>query len=424
MQTASGYVRLSAAADLRNLSLEGMQRDITRRADELGVHLEHMRVDNGISGDVRDRPAFTQWLSDDVDVLIAYHVDRMTREGLNVAALILDRVEGKQFGRPVRLVDCAGMDSKDGDAFRFGFVIKAEVARSERERMRARMRAMHARAKEADRWVAGPPPYGWINQGGTLIPHPAQQPVLAEVARQLLYDNRSFARVARWLNEHGHLTRRGGTWSATTVRKMLYSGAAERNWPASTLLALRELSTTRPVTPGRKPSRLLSSLIECCNCGTRLVVNRDRYACGAKGHGKPCPQSVTIKCVEAEQYVTDRFLAAYGSIPFVEHVTVVAHVPEIEQASKDKLDALAALKSRPTQDDFDKLQQANHVLDTFATPIAQETVVSDHTTGEEWARRDTDGRRAMLRDWIDQLILFPASDPDRIEVISTGDSSI
>lgn len=67
--------------------------DVRAVADRLGydVYAEHR--DNGVSGAVRDRPEFTAWLNDarrgDVDALLTYHADRLTREGVNAAALVL-----------------------------------------------------------------------------------------------------------------------------------------------------------------------------------------------------------------------------------------------------------------------------------------------------------------------------------------------
>ncbi|WP_132197142.1 recombinase family protein [Kribbella orskensis] len=56
-------------------------------------------VDDGLTGALRNRPEFIAWLDDArecrASTLIAWHVDRMTREGVNVAAAILDVAEGK-----------------------------------------------------------------------------------------------------------------------------------------------------------------------------------------------------------------------------------------------------------------------------------------------------------------------------------------
>lgn len=156
------YVRLSRAADETNASLEGMISELRELCVKQGLQEVALHVDDGLSGGFRDRPEFQEWVSDArqerADVLMTPHVDRLTREGLNVAASLLDVVEGKDsltgrvVHRPVRLLDARGIDSNDGDAFRFRFVLQAEVARSERERMRDRSRSSVRRLRRKGRW--------------------------------------------------------------------------------------------------------------------------------------------------------------------------------------------------------------------------------------------------------------------------------
>ncbi|RSN65345.1 hypothetical protein DMH01_02855 [Amycolatopsis sp. WAC 04182] len=180
-----------------------------------------IHIDDGISGAVRDRPEFMKWLEDvrtcQVDTLVAWHVDRLTREGVNVAALILDAIEGKDsvtgkvIRTPARLVDTKGLDS-DGDetSFRLQFVLQAEIARAERERMRDRSAARHRRARAAGRWSGGVIPYGFRpvkaedDKGYVLEHHPEEARVVREAADRILC-GASWGAVTRWLNSpEGH----------------------------------------------------------------------------------------------------------------------------------------------------------------------------------------------------------------------------
>lgn len=118
------YVRLSKLAGDENLSKEGMLADTRAKAIELGLQVVSEHVDDGLTGALRNRPDFMAWLDDArecrASTLIAWHVDRMTREGVNVAAAILDVAEGKDpetgklIRHPVRLVDRKGLDSEGG----------------------------------------------------------------------------------------------------------------------------------------------------------------------------------------------------------------------------------------------------------------------------------------------------------------------
>ncbi|MGI5134623.1 recombinase family protein [Streptomyces sp. CA-106110] len=116
---ASLYIRLSKAADDTNVSLDGMLTDVRAVLQREGLDEVALHVDDGLSGGFRDRPEFLSWLDDArsgrCDVLATYYTDRLTREGLNVAASLLDVVEGKDPAsgrpahRPIRLLDAKGL---------------------------------------------------------------------------------------------------------------------------------------------------------------------------------------------------------------------------------------------------------------------------------------------------------------------------
>jgi site-specific DNA recombinase len=221
---ASLYVRLSRAATDANLSRDGMLDDLHKLADRQGFAVMAEHTDDGISGAVRDRPAFAAWLDDAregrADVLIAWHVDRMTREGLPVAALLLDVVEGrdrdgKPAHTPVRLMDHHGLDSARGESFRLEFVIKAEIARAERERMKARGVARAERLARAGRRHGGPTCFGYVavaapdGKGKVLA---INEPEAAAVRRaaEMILEGRTPGHVARWLTAEGYLPRLAG----------------------------------------------------------------------------------------------------------------------------------------------------------------------------------------------------------------------
>src|SRR4051794_40578829 len=237
--TCSINVRLSKEARAENLSLEGMMADCERLAEEHGLRVVARHIDDGISGAVRNRPGFVAWLNDArecrVDHLIAWHVDRMTREGINVAGQILDTVEGKdpetgrQVRRPVRLLDTKGLDSAgDETSFRFQFVIKAEVARAERERMRDRAKAARRRAILAGRWAGGgQTPYGFQvvdnpeGAGKVLAHHPEEVATIIEATSRVLAGE-SLTSVCRWLNgPDGRPPRKAKEWSRRTLIQVL-----------------------------------------------------------------------------------------------------------------------------------------------------------------------------------------------------------
>ncbi|MEH0973975.1 recombinase family protein [Micromonospora sp. CPCC 205546] len=210
---ASLYVRLSRASDDRNLSKQGMIDDLRALCAARGFTEVALHVDDGQSGGVRDRPAFRAWLADAVegraDVLVTWHVDRLSREGLNVAAAILDIIEGKDpdTGKKVRPeVRLLGyddrLDSADGDGFRLNFVIKAEMARAELSRMRSRAQSRVKRLRKEKRSTGGLTPYGYRRalRGQLELEHdPVSAPILREIVQRIIAGE-SINGVSRDLN--------------------------------------------------------------------------------------------------------------------------------------------------------------------------------------------------------------------------------
>lgn len=477
MQDASGYIRLSREAGAANTSLAGMEADLRTLAERLGVRLVALHADNGISGAVRDRPEFTAWLDDArtgrVDVLLAYHADRLTREGVNAAALVLDVVEGKDptTGRvvrpPVRLVSWDGLDSeRDAESFRWRFVIAAEVARAERERIRARTSASNARLARAGRWSGGEVPFGFQSvenpdgPGKVLDLEPDEAEALRWAASQVLAGV-PLGRVARRLSERGVAPRRAASWSRVTLRQSLtgehvlgrvtYRGEVLRDddgrpfapWPAildpDTVAALRQALASSPrKRPGRHPARLLSGLVTCHSCGSRLAVARRSdgsvtYRCQRSSEGGLCQAQVVAAALPLEAYVEGRFLKEFGRLPTFERRVIVDGASALADV-EDRIAALTASLARSaTPATFASLQTAQAERDALeAAPRAtSETLVpTGRTMAEEWQAGDTDHRRALLADAYPSLVLFPGRrgprgfDPDRLVVhVTPGEDS-
>ena len=429
--TASGYVRLSEAAQAENLSRDGMVADVERKAAELGLRLiGPVHVDDGLSGAVRNRPEFVAWLDDARECraanLIAWHVDRMTREGVNVAALILDAIEGKdpETGRvirePARLVDTKGLDSAgDETAFRFRFLIAAEVARAERERMRDRTRAMHARARAAGRWTHGRPPFGFRavdnpdGAGKVLEVVAVEAEIVRDVAAWAVAGD-GLALCARRLNARGVQTRTGREWSRGTISQLL-TGDAVRSLilsPAENR-AVREL-LDRPANPrhGRTHSRLLSGIIVCGTCGRTLKVAARNgapiYRCNAREAGYTCGRGVSAPAGPCDDYVERFFLDGWGRLPYLERRVVVAGADELALAEDAKAAALQTLGEAPTQEAFAALQAAQARVEALAAlPVetVERSVPTGRTYAEEWAQSTLEDRRRMLLDYAESVVL-------------------
>lgn len=348
--TASIYVRLSKQASDANMSLDGMLHDCRELARRHGLSVVDEHVDNGLTGAVRDRPEFRAWLQDAVEgraqTLIAWHADRLTREGINAAAMLLDVLEGKDSttGRvvrpPVRLLDHSGLDSDHGDdAFRLRFLIAAEVARAERARMVERAKAGRRRLREAARFPGGTPPFGYsitpANPGYRLAVDPQQAAQLREIAQRVL-EGESVNSVVVRLNRQGvpspadqQRAKSGGemtgaAWRVSNLNRLLKSptlcGLATVKTPdgkgymavrdeegqpilrAEPIFAQEVLDDLRRTlesrggggspTAKRVPQPFLG--VAQCSCGANLYVIKGRggvpyWRCGTRQQTGSCP---------------------------------------------------------------------------------------------------------------------------------------
>lgn len=466
---ASLYARLSVAADAENLSLQGMIDEMRALCDRHGFEEVALHVDDGKSGGRRDRDEYQEWLSDAkqgrCDILINTNTDRLTREGLNVAAQILDVVEGKDpaTGRmthpPVRLLDCNGLDSLDGDSFRFRFVIQAEVGRAERERIRDRSRKRARNLRRAGRWGGGTPPFGYrviANPGGpgwALDIEPAEAKAVREAAEALLKTPPDpLTRVVRRMNHQGIKPRRAAAWTRTTLRKVLTGdhilgrviqhgkplrddeGNILAPYPAVLTLAqvtaLRERLESTGSTPqgGRRPSRVLSGLLTCHSCLADLTVShatprtRDgktklldkppkiSYRCPTRGAGGVCDKPVAISAGVLEDFVTGLYLSKVGHLPMYQERTIVSGLEELAAVEEEIKEVLADLATAADADAFARLQRLQarqQELAGIGTESTTELIPTGQTMAEHWEAAMVDDRRAMLEAAFEELVIHP-----------------
>lgn len=466
---ASLYARLSVAADAENLSLEGMIRDMRALCDREGLEEVALHIDDGKSGGRRDRDEFQAWLNDArtgaCDVLVNPVTDRLTREGLNVAATILDVVEGKDpaTGRlahpPVRLIDCNGLDSLHGDAFRFRFVIQAEVGRAERERIRSRSRKRARNLRRAGRWGGGTPPFGYKaipnpdGPGWVLDVEPKEAKAVQEAAEAILKTPPDpLTRVVRRMNHQGVPPRRAKAWSRVTLKRVLTGdhilGRVTQNGrllrdeegeilaPFPAVLSVSQVSALRErLKPksgaskgGGHPARILSGLLSCHSCLSDLVVHhasartrdgkqkvegkppRISYRCEARSQGRVCEKPVTVTAGPIEDFVVTLYLNTVGSLPMFKERTIVSGLEELASVEEEIKEALADLATAADAETFarlQKLQARQAELSSQDTGSRTEMVATGQTMAEYWEAALIDDRRELLEDAFDELIVGP-----------------
>lgn len=272
--------------------------------------------DNSFSAydDDKQRPGWERVLSmvanDEVDVIVAWHFDRVTRS-MRALEKLIEVVEQTNVG----IATAVGDIDLSTDTGRMVARILTAVARAEVERKAARqMLANDQRAEAGLPWTGGPRAFGYQADGMTL--NEAEATAFGKAVDDAL-NGVPMREIALTLSESGLTSSRsahskaGNGWTSGGVRKMLinprYAGirmhvgeiVGKGAWPAlideatHNALVRKLTDPTRDPLAGRTrnsrvPSNLLSKIARC-ECGDFLIATaqRDKLKYGCRS-GKGC----------------------------------------------------------------------------------------------------------------------------------------
>jgi site-specific DNA recombinase len=158
----------------------------------------------------------------------------------------------------------------------------------ERRRERARD-AMRRKALRAQ--VLGRPPYGYVVEDRTLVPHPRESQVVARIFDEYVHEGEGLRRIAGALNRDGIKTRLGRPWSPGSVRTVLrnptYTGLYRRLGvavPAAhealvdrgtfQVVQRRMLAKRTSRVQQERHTYLLAGLLRCGLCGSPMIGDR------------------------------------------------------------------------------------------------------------------------------------------------------
>lgn len=214
---AAVYCRISRDLTGGNAGVDRQRDACLKLAADRGwaVAPQHVFVENDVSATRGKRPGYTKMIkaaeSGAVDVIVAWHVDRLTRKLTELEELI---TLSERTG--VRVATVSGDLDLTTDSGRLVGRILASVARGEVERKGARQKA--ANAQRADQ---GKPPmtraYGYAVDGTVM---PEESAHVRDVFEQFVA-GAPITTLTAWLNERGQRNIRGTPWSRTGLRMML-----------------------------------------------------------------------------------------------------------------------------------------------------------------------------------------------------------
>ena len=216
-----GYVRVSTARQAtEGVSLEAQESRIRAYAVAQGLEVASVHVDEGLSGGrANNRPALQAALTDACKrrgVLVVYSLSRLarsTKDALEIGARL-----DKAGADLVSLSESLDTTSASGKMI---FRLLAVLAEFERDLISERTTGAMAHLRLAGRRISHVIPYGYTDEGGKLVPVPAERAV---VRRMLAWQEAglSLRAIAAKLAEAGIPSKMGRpTWTAATVRHVL-----------------------------------------------------------------------------------------------------------------------------------------------------------------------------------------------------------
>lgn len=314
-----------------SLDLTGEGRSVERQMEACqalavarGWSVVATEQDNSISATSgKTRPAWQRVLAaieaGDVDVVIAWHIDRMTRSMRDLEVLI-DLAEKHGVG----IATAVGDIDLTTDAGRMVARILAAVARAEVERKAARQKLAHRQlAEQGKPWTGGRRPLGYNQDQSAVVQ--AEADALLWGAQHVL-EGGLVSEVQREWKRRGIERTLGGVKRALTspryIGKRQYKGqvAGEATWPAIFTEELYESVCAVLKAPGRSASAsmssrrrqsLLSGIATCSRCGSGLTTTNRK---GVKHYTCSSPQRcLTVRADLIEQKVIEETVGLLSS---------------------------------------------------------------------------------------------------------------
>lgn len=206
-------------------ALRGHLKDITRWTASAGLQVRHVWFEQLSASKIHVRRAefenATQAVLDGKSKTLAvWKTDRFDRRGMGAVGRMLDEFDRRR-SRIVCVVE--GLDSSQTGS-RIVFAIMSERARDEAKDISTRVNLGHREHKAGGRRGTGRPPFGLYSAtgSGTVEPHEVEYPTARRLA-DLLLEGKTTVVTAHMLNEEGHRTRGGHTWTGTAVSKLAQS---------------------------------------------------------------------------------------------------------------------------------------------------------------------------------------------------------
>ncbi|MDA8084003.1 MAG: recombinase family protein [Nitrospiraceae bacterium] len=224
MKKAVGYIRVSTTEQAtEGISLDNQKSKIAAYCALNDLELIEIIEDAGKSGKNLSRDGVQALMSmvkgKRIDAVVVYKLDRLSRKVIDTLTLIetIERA-GVTFHSLNEKIDTSTAMG------RFFLNITASLAQMERDLISERTKDA-LQMKIANHERAGQIPFGWrlADDGNTLIPHEAQQEVIAQV-KMLHSQGMSYRAICEALTKAGHRPQ-GKAWQPKTIGRIIKKAA-------------------------------------------------------------------------------------------------------------------------------------------------------------------------------------------------------
>ncbi len=219
MRTALAYIRRSKESDERTVSLEQQKCAIDAYCEKHGLRIEEVLVHNGVSGSNRLRLEMMKKLvmNRDIDVVVAYHLDRVCRD----AAAQLDLL--RWFSRNnTELHTCNQGPIRSEQSHDFiSTGMMALIAEYDRKRAVERSLNICEHKRSANLRYSRFPPYGFTfdKHNDAIVPNPIETETLT-IIEQMTNQGYKATAIMHYLNDGKQFNRVGHYWSAGAIVKI------------------------------------------------------------------------------------------------------------------------------------------------------------------------------------------------------------
>ena len=215
------YLRVSTERQAdTGVSLDAQQEKARAYARLYDLDLTEMIIDAGESAKTLDRPGLQRALSmlktGQADALLVVKLDRLTRSVVDLGKLIETYFAP---GKAALMSVSEQIDTRSA-AGRLVLNILASVSQWERETIGERTSVALKYKQAKGEYIGGHAPYGFDLVDGELVRNEAEQNVIAQ-AKRLHAAGLSLRKIAAELDRQGIKTRRGSTFAAPQIQRMV-----------------------------------------------------------------------------------------------------------------------------------------------------------------------------------------------------------